>query len=259
MNKVLVGSDGELGTGLGNDVSPLGNTTAGALADGSDDLVKSRVEGLILVGLRLHLKRVSVLSRTLSLDGRGRSEGVAVASGRSDLNEHLTSSSRVGNHVGQVNVEGSSLNTLGRRDSEGLDGTAGISVRGAHLHGHADGNRIRVKLLQDGSELETVDQNKGVREAKRANQRKRLKKKARFALRTALIPWTSQYKVQISASNPLGIKLHNSEQPSSMPTSERHDQISKCQFVGSSWKIGSNRRSTLRKRCKEWGKHDNGG
>ena len=150
----LVGGDGELGTSLSDGVSVLGDSAAGGLADGSNDLVETSVEGLILVGLRLNLEGVSVLSRALSLDGIGGSEGVAVASGRVDLNEHLSSSSGVGDDVGHINGESSSLRTLSGADGESLDVSLREGVHRAHLHGHADGNRIRVQLLQDGSELD---------------------------------------------------------------------------------------------------------
>lgn len=145
--------NGEAGGILRDGVGVSVDRSAGTLADGSDDLVESRVERVILVGSGLELHRDGVETGALLLDGVGGSEGVAVLSRRVDLHDDLTSSRSVRDAVSHIDREGGSLGSRGGRNRERSDGSLSVLRRGAHIQSHAYCNRIRVQLVDDVGEL----------------------------------------------------------------------------------------------------------
>ena len=151
--KILVLGDGEASAALSDGVGETVGGSAGGLADGSDNLVESSVEGLILVGRSLELEGERVGARAERLEVGGLAEGLRVVSRGVNLDESLSSTGGVGNLEDHVNREGGALGTLLRRNFQRGDWSLGVGVDGAHLHRHAHGDGIGVQLSQQGREL----------------------------------------------------------------------------------------------------------
>lgn len=145
--------DGEASAAFSDGVGVTVGGTAGGLADGTDNLVESRVEGLILVGRSLELEGERIGSRAERLEVSGLTESLRVFSRGVNFDEGLSSTRGVGNLEDHVHREGGTLGTLGRRNCQRGDRSLGVVVDRAHLHRHAHSDGIGVQLRQQGREL----------------------------------------------------------------------------------------------------------
>lgn len=168
---ILLLSDAEAGVALGDGVGILVDGSASSLADGSDDLVESRVERGILSGGGLELHGDRVGTRGLGEDGGGVSKGLAVLSRGVDLDEDLSSSGDVGDAVVHHDGEGGSLGTRVGVDGQGGDGSLGVLGSGADVQSHADSDGIGVQLVDDVGELEVRGEEGSVRSITSAGEK----------------------------------------------------------------------------------------
>lgn len=175
----LVGN-AKAGLTLSNNEGVGVSSSAGTLADGSNNTVLSRVERIILSRLGLQLTNDLVQTRRLRNDELSHVKRLRSIAGV-NLNDNLSNSSGVGDLVDHLNVEGSSLRTLGRVYGDALDGASSVVVVRAQVYLNTDPEGIRVST-------------------KNTLMRRRITAYSWMRLANSMIPTMSQTTLQISVS-----------------------------------------------------------